>query len=665
MYKKILAFVALAAGLLLLQCSDKPTQPEQKIKLGELFTLTPGKTLEVQGEDLSLTFRSVLSDSRCPFGVECFWQGMAEIEIKLRSKAGDTTLVTLGVLGGTRDNAENPYSVDTIGYRLSFLRLEPYPESMVLSRLMTPPQPLSGYQATLRIDHTPVVDSLDGSVMITNLPPDSILLDYFAIDSVSIVGDSLNVAVNYGGCCKNHYFFLFMSPASFFESSPAQAELYLRHFANNDLCKCIAYRSLRFDLKPIADLYLQVYGVAEPIALNISEFTNSIPDKSFRVIYYPTGAQHNRAPVLSQIGPQTVKEDDTLRFAVSAVDPDGTIPTLSAINLPSHASFIDNVNGTGMFLFVPDMSQAGDYQITFIASDGELADSEVVEITVTESIIEVLMLMNIFGSRTVVVGGTLVLAVSVYGSEDAIPIVTAFGIPENAVLTQDNPTRYTFTFTPDSSQVGDHDILFVASDGNLADSEMVTIRVGDTGSLIPTAVGNNWRYEIISIDSAGGIAAFIDEVRITGSLMDASGHDIWWSLSSPIPPITDRFMVRNDSVYSGSGLEFLRTSDGPLEYFVSSTPDIPGFELLSGTPRVVSRLDSVIILAGIFKNCYRYERRACDTSSAGISCYDETYIIAPGVGILGIGFEKSVIRPEYSYEVRLHWRLSIYTLEQP
>jgi hypothetical protein len=123
-------------------------------------------------------------------------------------------------------------------------------------------------------------------------------------------------------------------------------------------------------------------------------------------------------------------------------------------------------------------------------------------------------------------------------------------------------------------------------------------------------------------------------------------------------------MVRHDSVFSGSGLEFIRVTDGPLEYFVTSTPEFPGFDLLSGASRVVSRLESVIVTAGIFKNCYRYERKACGNSSAGTTCYDETYVIAPGVGIIEIGLQKSVTLPANSYETKMRWQLSRYRLEQ-
>lgn len=94
------------------------------------------------------------------------------------------------------------------------------------------------------------------------------------------------------------------------------------------------------------------------------------------------GSSPNQAPVLSPIGTKSVTEGGRLEFRVTATDADGTTPLLSASNLPVNASFADSGNGAGGFLFDPVVSQAGAYQVTFIASDGELADSEVVTITV-------------------------------------------------------------------------------------------------------------------------------------------------------------------------------------------------------------------------------------------------------------------------------------------
>ena len=50
----------------------------------------------------------------------------------------------------------------------------------------------------------------------------------------------------------------------------------------------------------------------------------------------------------------------------------------------ANAVFTDNGDGTGIFDFNPDFTQAGLYNVTFIASDGALADTEIVAITVNQ-----------------------------------------------------------------------------------------------------------------------------------------------------------------------------------------------------------------------------------------------------------------------------------------
>ncbi len=91
----------------------------------------------------------------------------------------------------------------------------------------------------------------------------------------------------------------------------------------------------------------------------------------------------NDAPVLAAIGSQTVAEGGNLNFVVTASDVDGDDLTMTAENLPTNASYNDNLNGTGSFHFNPDFTQEGVYNITFIVFDGALADSEIVQITVT------------------------------------------------------------------------------------------------------------------------------------------------------------------------------------------------------------------------------------------------------------------------------------------
>jgi hypothetical protein len=106
--------------------------------------------------------------------------------------------------------------------------------------------------------------------------------------------------------------------------------------------------------------------------------TPTAADVSWFVVQFPS----NQPPVLAPIGPQNTTETQLLEFRVSATDPNATTPSLSAENLPGGAVFVDSLNGAGSFSWTPSLGQAGLYNVTFIATDGSLADSEVVTIAV-------------------------------------------------------------------------------------------------------------------------------------------------------------------------------------------------------------------------------------------------------------------------------------------
>lgn len=89
-------------------------------------------------------------------------------------------------------------------------------------------------------------------------------------------------------------------------------------------------------------------------------------------------------PILTVPGPQTITELDTLRIAIHAVDSNFTTPALSASAL-TNAVFTDSGNGAGSLVFVPDIIQQGSYEVVFAASDGVLADTERVSITVSDA----------------------------------------------------------------------------------------------------------------------------------------------------------------------------------------------------------------------------------------------------------------------------------------
>jgi hypothetical protein len=76
-------------------------------------------------------------------------------------------------------------------------------------------------------------------------------------------------------------------------------------------------------------------------------------------------------PVLAFIPDRSRFEGEQLSFLVNASDPNGTTPALAAARLPVGAAFEDRGDGTGIFDWTPAFGQAGDYPVTFVASDGD------------------------------------------------------------------------------------------------------------------------------------------------------------------------------------------------------------------------------------------------------------------------------------------------------
>lgn len=74
----------------------------------------------------------------------------------------------------------------------------------------------------------------------------------------------------------------------------------------------------------------------------------------------------NRAPVFTPVGTQEVLENTALSFAVAATDPDSDAVILAATNTPTGATFNQS---TGVFSWIPSLTQAGVYVVTFVATD--------------------------------------------------------------------------------------------------------------------------------------------------------------------------------------------------------------------------------------------------------------------------------------------------------
>ena len=209
----------------------------------------------------------------------------------------------------------------------------------------------------------------------------------------------------------------------------------------------------------------------------------------------------NHAPVLAEIGPKSVRCGDTLRFAVSASDPDGTTPSVFAVNLPRNASLMTTDSGSSVFSFSPDTSQIGVYNILFYASDGEFADSEIVAVAVLASN-KYSPTIGITGGieiDSIIEGSVLVLTVVAEDRDgDVLTVNLLDTAPDNSAFTGGNG-RFEFRFEPSYVQSGTYPVRFMATDGELADTVSVSIVVLDAGNQLP-----RWLNEVRPLEVAEG-----------------------------------------------------------------------------------------------------------------------------------------------------------------
>jgi Concanavalin A-like lectin/glucanases superfamily/Putative Ig domain/Cellulase (glycosyl hydrolase family 5) len=173
---------------------------------------------------------------------------------------------------------------------------------------------------------------------------------------------------------------------------------------------------------------------------------------------------------LAPIGPKSVTVNQTLNFTVSAMYEDGTNLTYSAEPLPVGATF-DPVTRT--FNWTPTPDQAGAYNVTFTVTDGIANDSQMVTITVND--VNQPPVLAFIGPQTIPAGDTLGLILSASDANgDALTYYSATPLPSGAELDAANGA---FTWTPQAKQVGSYALTFGVTDGQLSDSETVSITV--------------------------------------------------------------------------------------------------------------------------------------------------------------------------------------------
>lgn len=235
-------------------------------------------------------------------------------------------------------------------------------------------------------------------------------------------------------------------------------------------------------------------------------------------------------PSLTSIGNKSVNENQQLSFSISAGDPDGDPITYSASGLPSGASF-----SSQSFTWTPTYDQAGTYQVTFVASDGQDQDTETITITVTN--VNRAPALSTIGDQSVDEQNALVFAVSADDPDGDTVTYSAGGLPAGARLSGGS-----FSWTPTSDQIGAYEITFVASDGRLQDSESITLYVVGTGpdGTAPTVTRCNPEPDAIQVvlnnlvtlhvtDTGHGVDAESVVIRVDDDVVYQGDVDVYTS----------------------------------------------------------------------------------------------------------------------------------------
>ncbi|PKK84736.1 MAG: hypothetical protein CVT49_00865 [candidate division Zixibacteria bacterium HGW-Zixibacteria-1] len=300
----------------------------------------------------------------------------------------------------------------------------------------------------------------------------------------------------------------------------------------------------------------------------------------------------NQKPVITVPGAQNVNENVLLTFAVSATDPDGTIPTLSTSALPAGANFTNNGNGTGSFNWTPTYEQSGAYPITFYAADGSATDSGVVNITVNNVNRE--PVLTVPGPQSTNENIFLTFNVSATDADGAIPALSSSTLPTGASFTDNGNGTGTFEWTPTFDQSGDYPITFYASDGDATVSDVVDIAVNNVNRapvLAQVAVGP------VFVDEGQQLVLDITATDPDGTFPTLSAENVMMNASIvDNGDGTGQFIFNPDTSQAGDYLVIIIASDGALAdseavaIFVNDV--VPEIELaIDVTPRNYTLLE--------------------------------------------------------------------------
>ena len=217
------------------------------------------------------------------------------------------------------------------------------------------------------------------------------------------------------------------------------------------------------------------YGDAGSYLITVTASDGTLADsESFTLTVYNI----NQAPVLVDIGDQTVDEGGSLSVTISASSSDQLPLSFTSTVLPSFAQLTDNTDGTAILSLTPDYSDAGTYPLTITVSDGDQSDTEPINIIVNN--INRNPVLGAIGDQTVIAGVGSVINLSATDADGDNVSFSAAGLPSFAVLTDNQNGTASLNLTPAIDDAGGYQIAVTVTDSGepaLSDSQTFSLQV--------------------------------------------------------------------------------------------------------------------------------------------------------------------------------------------
>ncbi len=287
----------------------------------------------------------------------------------------------------------------------------------------------------------------------------------------------------------------------------------------------------------------------------------------------------NQAPILAPIGDRHFAEGQAFTLQLNAVDGDGDMITYSASPLPPGANFDAQ---TGRFSWTPNPFQAGDYTLTFAASDGNASSSETVKLAVANT--NQSPLFTYLPTQSAREGNTLTFSLlGVDPDGDAITYSALSSLPPGAFFDSKSGT---LEWTPTYEQASVYNLTFAVSDVfGASAAQTVSIRVTnvDRAPVLTLAkhavlLGQTLDFFAQGSDPDAGTAlTYNAEDLPAGATLNAATGEIHWT---PAPGQVGDFLVRvsvSDGTLSTMQPVLLRVLAAPLvpSVTIETTPSFP------------------------------------------------------------------------------------------